>query len=582
MSIARARRARSKRPLGVHRAVAEEGEVAQRGDVVRVLLQARLEGLAGRAVGALAEVLLAREPQAVDRVPVEVGRRLERPRERSRVRGAAPLEAVADPHPQALLRDRDGHGLRPRLERHRLDLGLEDHLVPVEDLQLLADGLERREGQVDPALAHRHVEAAERRAGHEALRAHHGEPVLGPGVGAVGHEAPVLERRPRAPLGRLVEGAAGLQLDVLPVGVGEELLPDHPLAGEAPDPDLLAELLVARRPPAHAEAVVVPEGAPEVGLPAEDVVGLRAPEVVSLVEGEVAALRVDRPGAHLAPVPDLVGARVDELQVPGGLEAGVHPRVVGLLERRLVVPQRRGREVRLVGGERDLEPPGRAGEEVEDADHDRGAAVRVLAGDVVDRGRAVRRVADDAVVRLDAPARPRAAHGHVPELHHLVAVEERLPGGLLDRRPDLAADLRHHRDPDPAVLQLHDRPLLVDRLVGEPVEAEVGVDAARRWRSGPGRRRGRSGRSSCTRARWRAPRSRQGREEPQGERGEQDERDGEARALDHGSLPRGDRHDPGSYALGRRANPQGLRTAPRTTRTVLVRETGHERADADP
>ena len=102
------------RPVVVHRAIAEEREVAEGGDVVRVLLQARLEGLAGRAVGALAEVLLAGEPEAVDRAPVEVGRRLERPREGPRVGGAAPLEAVPDPHPQALPRDRDRARLSSR------------------------------------------------------------------------------------------------------------------------------------------------------------------------------------------------------------------------------------------------------------------------------------------------------------------------------------------------------------------------------------------------------------------------------------------------------------------------------------
>ncbi len=289
----------------------------------------------------------------------------------------------------------------------------------------------------------------------------------------------MLERRFRAvPVG-LVEGTPRLHFDVLSVGIGEQLVPDHPLARESPDPDLLAQLLVAGGEAPHAEVLVVPEGGEEVGQAAEDVVGLVGAEVVSFVEGEVPPrLGFDRPRFGPAVVVDMMRAGVDELQVAGGLDARVHPRVVGLLERRRVVPEGGGGEIRLVRGHRDLKPPGGAGQEIKDADDDRSAPVGMLSCPVIDRCRAVGRVADDAVVRLDPPAGPRTAQGDVAELHHLVPIEESLPGGLLDGRPDLAADFGKHGDADPLVLELDHRPLPLLGVVGEAVVAEVGVDAA--------------------------------------------------------------------------------------------------------
>ncbi len=193
-------------------------------------------------------MLLALQPQAVDRVPVEVGRRLERPRERSRLRVAASTPGGCPRSARAGARAATATGTAVvHVSRGFAATGVEKTTrspSSTSSVSFTASSGEKRTSS--PPSRGRHVEAAERGGRDEALRALHREPVLGPGVGAVGQEAPVLERRPRALLGRLVEGAARLHLDVLPVGVGEQLLPDHPLAGEAPDPDLLAELLVAR------------------------------------------------------------------------------------------------------------------------------------------------------------------------------------------------------------------------------------------------------------------------------------------------------------------------------------------------
>ena len=291
-------------------------------------------------------------------------------------------------------------------------------------------------------------------------------------------EPEVLEGGEGALLGRLVEQPARLHLGVLSVAVGEQLFPDHPLPGEAPDPDLLAGLLVARRVAHHPDVVVMPVRAEEIRLPPEDVVRLVPAEVVVLVPAEVAPRGVDGPGGVLSGVAQATGARVGELEVAAHRDADVHPRVVRLLQRRGVVPEGGRAEGRVGGAEPDLEPPGRAGKEIERADDAAHAAVGVGARHVVHRCRDIRRVADDAVVGLDAAAGPGAAHGDVAELHHLVEIDERPAGPLVHGVPDLAADFRQDHHLEVGVLELDHLPGARLGDVGKAVEAEVGVDPA--------------------------------------------------------------------------------------------------------
>jgi hypothetical protein len=178
-------------------------------------------------------------------------------------------------------------------------------------------------------------------------------------------------------------------------------------------------------------------------------------------------------------VPEVVRARKDELQVSARREPRIHPRVVRLLERGGVLPERAGREVGGVGGEGNLEPPGRAREQIEDSDGDAGTPVVVRRRHIVHRCRAVRRVPDDAVVRLDAAARPGSAHRDVAELDDVVVVDERLSRRLVDGRRDLPADLRQDHHLEVVVLELDHLPRALDGCVGIAVEAEVRVDSPR-------------------------------------------------------------------------------------------------------
>ena len=140
------------------------------------------------------------------------------------------------------------------------------------------------------------------------------------------------------------------------------------------------------------------------------------------------------------------------------------------------MPEGAGGEASLAGGQVDLQPPGGAGEQVERADDAACAAVGVAADEVIHGRKAVGRVADDAVVGLDAAAGPRPAHGDVTELDDVVEVDEGLAGRLVNRRPDLPADLRQDQELQVFIGQLDHLPLLLNRLVSEAVIAKVGVE----------------------------------------------------------------------------------------------------------
>jgi hypothetical protein len=82
----------------------------------------------------------------------------------------------------------------------------------------------------------------------------------------------VLEGGETALLRILIEQPPGLQLHILSIGVGEEVVPDHPLPGEAPYPDLLPCLAVVGAIAYHAIVVVVPVGTRKVCVLAKNVI----------------------------------------------------------------------------------------------------------------------------------------------------------------------------------------------------------------------------------------------------------------------------------------------------------------------
>ena len=269
-----------------------------------------------------------------------------------------------------------------------------------------------------------------------------------------------------------------LELDVLAVGVGQQILPHAARARERPQPHLLAGHVLIARPVAPAVAVVVVVAAEEVVQLAHDVVGLVPPEGIVAVERQEAALFVEGPGSFPARMLQIGAAGHEDLEVVLRERRRRHPVVVRLLQRRRVVPERTGLEVRLVRGQPDLDAPVRARRQVHRADEGAHAAVVVLAQRVVDGGGGRRRVADDAEVELDAARGPRAPQRDVAEFHDLVAVDELVAGLLHHRPPHLPAHLGQHEHLDQVVLQGDHLPLARLGFGGVAVERVVGVEAA--------------------------------------------------------------------------------------------------------
>ena len=173
---------------------------------------------------------------------------------------------------------------------------------------------------------------------------------------------------------------------------------------------------------------------------------------------------------------DIAGSREDEFEVSCGLDACIHPVVVGLFEAGGVLPDGAGGEAGLILGKMHFHLPAGAGEQVEHPDIAADASVRVIPNLIIHGGCAVGGVSDDAVIGLNTTAGPGTAHGNVPEFHHAVGIDVGFSGGLIDGRPDLTSHFRQDDDADIVILQLHHIPFLVDRLLGKTIKPVIGIN----------------------------------------------------------------------------------------------------------
>ena len=185
--------------------------------------------------------------------------------------------------------------------------------------------------------------------------------------------------------GILDEEASGLELDVLPVGVGKEIVPDAALPGQSPEPELLARHVLVPGPVTEPVVLVVIVAAEEVVQLAHHVIRLMPLEGVVAVERQVAALLVHGPRLLLARMLEIAVPRHGHLQVVLCEGRRRHPVVVGLLQGRRVVPENVGLEIRPVSREADLHPPMGPGGQVHAPNPTTHASVGVFDEGVVDR-----------------------------------------------------------------------------------------------------------------------------------------------------------------------------------------------------
>ncbi|OPZ70264.1 MAG: hypothetical protein BWY83_01725 [bacterium ADurb.Bin478] len=439
----------------------------QRRSIIGVLRQAGLQLFFGCRIVAATDLLLALQIQTIQRIPIEILRHGHRPGQDIRLVVADINQfVVAQFHSDLIESGRSGDLEGQSAQRTQVHTPAEKQFAVRIHAKRVLNGLNRAEQQRPITAASDRVERSVGIGVQQALCRQRGKPVFFPGVSAIRRKSAMLKRRQGAVFFRLIKEPAALYFHILPVLIGEQLFPDHALLRESPDPYLFARFFMARSIAGHAEILIMPVGAEEIGVTAKHMIGFITAEIIVLIIGKITAVGlVAVPGMNLAVVLQVAGAGVNELQISRSRNGGVHPGIVRLLEGGGVMPEGRCGEIGLVARQLNLQPPASAGEQVENADKAGGAAVLVLYAEIIHRRGAVRAMADDPIVGLDAPAGPGPAQGDVAEFHRPVVIDERPAGALFNGGPDFPSNLRQDQHPQILVLQLHNLPLFLHRLV---------------------------------------------------------------------------------------------------------------------
>ena len=241
-------------------------------------------------VSAYVYAFLAPQIVALSRLPVERRRRFPGPAQDIAISGNVLELVAADADAQLPGRSGELHGLFHRLHRCEDKIALMQQFFAVEHLQLVAERPDRRDAYQEPGGSlPADIEHTPGTGADEAFDPLDWQPVFRPRVCGIRREFLMLERGQAAPVGGLVEQPAGLDFDVLTIGIGQQFLPDHPLA-DSPRSRFSGRVCHLRRSSGHAEVVLVPVAAEELGEPAHDVIRLVAPEIVLLVPREIPAL----------------------------------------------------------------------------------------------------------------------------------------------------------------------------------------------------------------------------------------------------------------------------------------------------
>ena len=137
---------------------------------------------------------------------------------------------------------------------------------------------------------------------------------------------------------RLVIHTAGLQFDVLTIGICQQILPDTTFTGQAPKENLHPQFLIIIRMMDRSEIIIVPVSAIEVIVFAQYMIRLRVSEIILFIPGNIASLFVERERMEFAAMADIVRAGITELCISGRPITGIHPLVIRLIDGRSVMP----------------------------------------------------------------------------------------------------------------------------------------------------------------------------------------------------------------------------------------------------
>ncbi len=307
--------------------------------------------------------------------------------------------------------------------------------------------------------------------------------------GGVGQRADLLVREPGLPppVGRvrreegvvaLVQEAAGLRLGVLAICVGQEVFPDGALRRQAPDPDLPAGHVVVKGIMTETESRVLPVAAEEMFVFTDGEVTLVGAEIVVPVERKIPAFPIHGPGpqGNGIVVADAEAPRHRVLEIVGRADSAVHPGIVGLMERRWVVPLGARLETGPIGGKKNLHAPPGARREIEGAHETARAPVPIAANHVIHGSGSRRCVPDDTEVELYAAGDPGASESDLPELQNVIRVDELPACRLFHSAPDLPAHLGQQGKSDMGIFHAHNGPLLLRGALAQLVEKTVWIE----------------------------------------------------------------------------------------------------------
>ena len=202
---------------------------------------------------------------------------------------------------------------------------------------------------------------------------------------------------------------------------------------------------------------------------------LRVSKVILLIPADVPAFFVHRESKQLSTVADIVITRITELRVLSYPITRIHPMIIRLIDRRLIVPRRMRREVSLVFRQIHFHRPGCTGKPFIRKDITAHTAVIFFLYQIINRCTGSRRMTNDTKVKFDTTRCPRATHRYITEFGHAIVINKRLACCLVDCTPYLSSDFGEQGYLDIIVFQLDCFPFFIHSFSRKTIKPEIRI-----------------------------------------------------------------------------------------------------------
>ena len=274
---------------------------------------------------------------------------------------------------------------------------------------------------------------------------------------------------------RLIEYTSGLQFDILTICIRQQIFPDATFACLSPQEDLHTQLLVKLCMMDRTIIFAMPIDTIIIIIISQYMIRLRVAKIVFLVPADVPAFFVDRESKQLTAVADLMIARIAEFRVLAYRIARIHPMIIRLIDRGLIVPRRMRREVSLVFRQIHFHRPGCTGKPFIRKDITAHTAVIFFLYQIINRCTGSRRMTNDTEVKFDTTRCPRTTHRYITEFGHAIVINKRLAGCLVDCAPYLSSDFGEQGNLDIIVFQLDCFPFFIHSFSRKTIKTEIRI-----------------------------------------------------------------------------------------------------------